>query len=184
MTGTICTASRPECLTGGSEYPSTCPKVCWTQSHHMTPKSFVFFQSWTCISHILWLLVYCPGLLFISSSMLAFLLPWALIYLIIYGYLSIALGKEEGTGKERGRNGGRGRGSLIPGPYFHFDFCLDLLVWKLEQGVRLGEGEGGDCVLLNDVVYQSVCVFQSTQLCMYVCMCMLQCTTSLLCGTK
>ena len=92
MTGTICTASRPECLTGGSEYPSTCPKVCCTQSHHMTPKSFVFFQSWTCISHILWLLVYCPWLLFISTSMVACLLPWALIYLIFYGCLSIALG--------------------------------------------------------------------------------------------
>ena len=36
--------------------------------------------------------------------------------------------------------------------------------------MRLGEGEGGDCALLDDVTYVSepVCVFQSTQLCTYV----------------
>ena len=46
---------------------------------------------------------------------------------------------------ERGRDGGRARGSLIPSPYFHFNFFLDLLVWKLELGMRLGEGRRGLC---------------------------------------
>ena len=48
--------------------------------------------------------------------------------------------------------------------------------------MMLGEGEGGDCVLLNDVMYQSQ--FVSFGPPNYVRMCMLQCTTSLLCGTK
>ena len=48
--------------------------------------------------------------------------------------------------------------------------------------MRLDEGEGGDCALLDDVMYQSQ--FVSFGPPNYVRMCMLQCTASLLCGTK
>ena len=52
LTATTCTASRPECLTVGSGYLSTCPKVC-RQSHPLGTQSFVLCMV---VIHLCWAL--------------------------------------------------------------------------------------------------------------------------------